>query len=73
MPRNVMAVLEAQARTELVGAPDGGLTSTGPLADPARAAELVQHVLVGSNRVALQAAAEYCIYHYHKLPSIAVS
>lgn len=61
-----MAALEAQARAELVSASDGGpeqLSTIGSLTDPARTAELVQHVLVGNNRVALQAAAEYCLLH----------
>lgn len=59
-----MTALEAQARTELMSSPEGGLeqlASIESLTDPARAAELVQHVLIGNNRVALQAAAEYCI------------
>ena len=66
MPPNVMTALEAQARAELVSTAEGGLeqpASIESLTDPARAAELVQHVLVGSNRVALQAAAEYFTYN----------
>lgn len=59
MPANVMLALETQARAELMTAPDGGLE---PRADPAHVAELVQHVLVGSNRFALQAASEYVVY-----------
>lgn len=58
MPANVMLALETQARAELMSSPDGGLEQR---ADPAHVAELVQHVLVGSNRFALQAASEYVV------------
>lgn len=53
-----MLALETQARAELMSSPDGGLEQR---ADPAHVAELVQHVLVGSNRFALQAASEYVV------------